>query len=515
MPRNVVAAGNQDTARAAAEVLREGGNAFDATIAALFMSFLSEPVLSSPGGGGFLLAKPQDRAPTLIDFFAQTPRAKKPREALDFRSIHAQFGTTVQEFHIGLGSIATPGMVAGLFDIHERYGSLPMARLAEPAIELARVGHGIDALQSHILEVAESIMMATPETREIYESTERPGKPLQPGEQHCVPDLADFLDELVREGPDLFYQGEVAKQIVACEPAGGILTQDDLRLYQVVERQPLEVKLGDVTFYSNPAPSSGGTLIGFSLSLAQRSKQDIHGHGSADWLRLLAMIMQTTNDVRRTSGFAQDQSDAIAGELFDEAFLNRFVADIRTRAQKVGGTTHISIADEHGNMASTTVSNGEGCGYIVPGTGFMLNNMLGEEDINPRGFFEWDPDARITSMMAPSLLDWGNGRRCVLGSGGSNRIRTALVQVIANLVWFGMGVREAVSDPRIHYENGALNIEAGFSERALHVLKHAYPDHTLWPDRDFYFGGVHVAQSGPDACEGAADERRAGVVVIV
>ena len=487
MLRNVVAAGNQETAHAAAEVLREGGNAFDATIAALFMSFVSEPVLSSPGGGGFLLAKPQDQAPTLIDFFAQTPRNKKPREALDFRSIHAQFGTTVQEFHTGLGSIATPGMVAGLFAIHDRYGSLPMTRLAEPAIDLARAGHGIDPLQSHILKVVEPIMMATPETRAIYESDEMPGKPLQPGEPHCVPDLGDFMDELVREGPDFFYQGEVAKQIVACESEGGILTEDDLRHYRVIERHLCRSSWGLSLSNSNPAPSSGGTLIGFSLCLADRLRQDAHTHGSADWLGLLAMIMQTTNDVRRLSGFAQDQSAAIADQLFDEAFIERFVADIRSRAHKVGGTTHISVADGHGNMASTTVSNGEGCGYIVPGTGVMLNNMLGEEDINPRGFFNWDPDSRITSMMAPSLLVWDDGRQCVLGSGGSNRIRTALIQVIANLVWFGRDVRQAVSDPRIHYENGELNIEAGFSEGALDLLKDAYPDHMLWPNRDFYF----------------------------
>ena len=513
--QGVIAAGNKDTAAAAAEMLQDGGNAFDAMIAALLASFVAEPVLSSPGGGGFLLAQQTGSAPEIFDFFAQTPLEKKPQQTLDFHAADAQFSAATQEFHIGLGSVATPGMVAGLFEIHQALASLPMARLAEPAIALARHGHAIDPLQAHILEVVKPIMLATPGAQEIYESRSTPGSPLQPGEKMLASDLANFIDALVEEGARLFYEGDVAMRIYASMEEGGSITLEDLKAYQVKRRASLTSKIGSARLFTNPVPSSGGTLITLSLNLLDRLRQADHTPQDSSWLALLVDVMHATNEARQSSGFADEQSKAIADHILSAPFVSDWEKSIKGRALQTHGTTHISIADAHGNFAGATVSNGEGCGHVVPGTGIMLNNMLGEEDINMKGFFAWDCNKRISSMMAPCLIKWPNGRTAILGSGGSNRIRTALTQVISQLVFFDLGAKTAINAPRLHFERGLLNMEHGFDDETLAPLKASHADHKVWPVSDIFFGGVHLAESGPEGARGAADPRRGGFVLLV
>lgn len=515
MQKGVIAAGNKETAMSGAEILREGGTAFDALIAGLFTSFVSEPVLSSPAGGGFLLAERPGVAPIIFDFFVQTPLRKKPLSALDFHGVDATFSAATQEFHIGLGSVATPGMIAGLFDVHEALATMPMSELAAQAISLAANGHTIDPLQSDILEVVKPIMMTTEAAREIYESRNKPNSPLQHHETHQPSTLADTMDALTKEGSRLFYEGEIARAITDMMSDGGSITDGDLKAYRVAHRKTLFRPLGRAGLFTNPLPSSGGTLIALSLSLLDCLRDEAHEPGTPDWLLLLARVMETVNEARRTSGLAATPNEDIAKILFDDAMFAELLESVRGRAHQAGGTTHISVADAQGNLCAATVSNGEGCGHIVPGTGIMLNNMLGEEDLNPNGFFEWDCNTRISSMMAPTLVKWPDGSNAVLGSGGSNRIRSAMIQVIANRVFFDFGPKAAVDASRIHFEQGRLDMEYGLSEAALDVLKERYTEHKVWPGIDFFFGGVHMAEWGPKGPRGAGDARRGGVVMVV
>jgi gamma-glutamyltranspeptidase/glutathione hydrolase len=147
----------------------------------------------------------------------------------------------------------------------------------------------------------------------------------------------------------------------------------------------------------------------------------------------------------------------------------------------------------------------------------MLNNMLGEEDINLGGFHRWPTDRRLASMMAPTVVRFADGRLAVAGSGGSNRIRTAILQVLSNLIDFGMPVERAVDLPRIHYERGLLNIEGGYRQREIDRLIAEFPEHRLWPGRNLFFGGVHAALADPAAGRfgGAGDPRRDGVAVVL
>ena len=161
------------------------------------------------------------------------------------------------------------------------------------------------------------------------------------------------------------------------------------------------------------------------------------------------------------------------------------------------------------------MSNGEGCGRLLPGAGFMLNNMLGEADVNPGGFHRWRPNQRMSSMMAPSIL-LGDDTQTALGSGGSNRIRSALLQVLSNLVDYGMDAPSAVAAPRVHIEADALRLEAGLPAAAVGALVRDFPDHRIFPEPHMFFGGVHLAQVGRGGeLSAVGDPRRDGVGLVV
>jgi gamma-glutamyltranspeptidase/glutathione hydrolase len=165
-------------------------------------------------------------------------------------------------------------------------------------------------------------------------------------------------------------------------------------------------------------------------------------------------------------------------------------------------------------MASMTLSNGEGSGYVLPETGIMLNNMLGEEDLNPFGFHQWPTNKRIASMMAPTIALMPNGGRIATGSGGSNRIRSAILQVLINLIDFDKNVTEAVEDARIHFENGLLNLEAGIPDETVSSLTAEFQKHHLWSEKNLFFGGAHtVARDSKGVFFGKGDSRRGGVCI--
>ncbi len=510
--RGAVAAGHPATVDAAVQALRAGGNAFDAVVAAQWCACVAEPVLTSLGGGGFLLAHRAGGGTGVYDCFAQTPRRKRPPEDIDFHPIHADFGTTVQEFHIGYGAAATPGIVRGLFEVHRELCTLPMPVLLEPAIDLARRGVRINALQAYIFDIVKPIYLATPRAAQHFASRTRPHCLASDGETLRLPELADTLEALGREGDRLFYSGDIAAAIdAACRNGGGLLTRDDLEAYRVVQRSPLSLRYRDAQLLTNPPPSSGGLLIGFALALIGRLAPGGLDLSAPEATGLLADVMQYTNEARLES----IERDSFDGQLLEPGYLDAYLQHIRGRVRAYRGTTHISVIDAAGNLATMTSSNGEGCGHMIDDTGIMLNNMLGEEDLNPRGFQQWKEDQRLTSMMAPSLLQTGDGTRIALGSGGSNRIRSAILQVVCAIVDAGLPLSEAIRRPRIHYENGILNSEGGFDAAVQAQLQTHGERVRFWPDRNLFFGGVHAVAQGPAGFACFGDPRRGGVAATV
>jgi gamma-glutamyltranspeptidase/glutathione hydrolase len=514
-----VACGHEATAEAAREILAEGGTAFDAALAAMCAANVVEPVFCSLGGGGFMLAGPAGGDPLLYDFFVETPLSRRPVEDIDFYPIHADFGTATQEFHIGLGAMATPGAIKGLFAIHEDLGTLPVARLVEPAVRLARDGVRLRPIDHFVFRVVGAILTAREDSRGVYLRPD--GDLLHKADLLRQPDLADSLEALAREGEALFYRGDMARALVAAsETGGGQLSAEDLACYRVERRRPLERTYRGARILTNPPPSSGGILIAFALELLAKAEVGPLGFGSDAHAALLTRVMALTNQARVESRLheALDEAEesAAAARLFDPALLARYAAEVQGRPAATRGTTHISVIDAEGNVAAVSLSNGEGCGYVLPGTGIMPNNMLGEEDLNTQGFHGWREGTRMASMMAPSLAYLSDGRVAALGSGGSNRIRTAILQVLVNLIDFAMTAQEAVTAPRLHYENRLLNVEGGFSETAAAAVARLAPglcdEAVAWPDHNLFFGGVHTALQGADGHpEAGGDPRRGGV----
>jgi len=510
----VVAAGHEQTARTAKIILQEGGNAFDAIVAAHFSACVVEPVLASLGGGGYLLTHSEKKKNVVYDFFVQTPQQKKQSDNIEFYPISADFGTAQQEFHIGLGSVATPGTVKGLFAIHKDLCTMPMRELIQPAISLAKEGVIVNAFQAYIFEIVHPILMATPASRAIY-CSQNSERLLTEGELHQQTQLADCLEALSFEGESLFYQGEIAQLIMqASEHNGGHLSFNDLSGYQIKKLAPLNLHYRDTTILTNPPPSSGGILIAFALKLLEEINLKHVDFGSVQHLDALAHVMALTNKVRLDEHFS-DTIQQAGRHLLDPDFLSLYKQQIYKRAQVTRGTTHISVVDRQGNMASLTTSNGEGCGHILNGTGIMLNNMLGEEDLNPRGFHQWTCNQRMTSMMAPTLAFSSHGQRIALGSGGSNRLRTAILQVLVNLTDFGMSLDQAVNSPRIHFENDLLSIEKGFDHSQIELLCRHYKNNARWKERNLFFGGTHSVMEHQGRFSGIGDPRRGGTAIII
>jgi gamma-glutamyltranspeptidase/glutathione hydrolase len=508
--RGIIAAGHYETVKTGCEILREGGNAFDAVIAAALTACVAEPALASLGGGGFLTARPAQSDPLVYDFFAQTPRQKLPEDGIGFYPIEADFGTASQTFHIGMGSIATPGFIKGLYAIHQHHCRLPMHILFQPAIEAAANGITVNPFQHLITTIIAPILRATPEALALNASPQDPERLITEGEHHRLPAFSDFLKALLYEGERLFYEGEVGQQLVNdCRDKGGHLQMEDLLGYEVQQRPPLQYRYRNAQIATNPLPSLGGTLIAFSLGLLASHHFDYQAAGKEEHIRRLAQTMKLTQLARKDHHANMDR-------ILDPEIGDHFRKRLDQGGVSTRGTTQISVADKDGNLASMTLSNGEGCGYVIPDTGIMMNNMLGEEDLNPKGFHQWPPNHRLASMMAPTLILIDDGRAIVLGSGGSNRIRSAILQVIINQLDYGMSLEQAISSPRIHYENELLSMEPGIDKSIADTLKNEFPKQQHWQRKNLFFGGTHCVMLDKQGHHmGIGDERRGGVSLSV
>ena len=503
--KGVVAAGHELTARAASEILEDGGNAFDAALAAIFMTFVAEAVFSSPGGGGFLMGRRENSdSVRLFDFFTETPLKRRPMNEIEFFPVYADFGPAKQEFHIGVGSSATPGAVPGIFLWHEALCTLPMRRLVEPAVRAARTGFALTEFQAYLFTVIAPILTASSDVAKIFAPR---GKLMKAGETFRNEGLAETLEWLAEDGARLFVAGDVGEAIVEQSLSlDGHLTYDDLKQYHVELREPLYWRHRGATVALNPPPAASGPLIAFGLAYIEALQE---AGGKVDALAL-KRAMEATNEARMMHG--ESLASRLAGGV-----LARELREAQRHPQAYRGTTHVSVIDEEGNAAAVSLSNGEGNGYIVGNFGFMLNNMLGEEDLTPDGLGNWREGVRLSSMMAPTIILQPDGTVIALGTGGSNRIRTAILQVAVNLLDHGMSLEDAVTAPRLHLEKcGTLSFEPGLPEAAQAAFLALEDKAHAWPQSSMFFGGVHAARRfGDGGVEGAGDPRRGGVAIVV
>ncbi|MDQ6811353.1 MAG: gamma-glutamyltransferase [Actinomycetota bacterium] len=486
--KGVVAAGHPLTAEAGARVLREGGNAVDAAVGAMLTSFVAEPLLTGLGAGGYMLVAGGGREPALLDFFAAAPteRSSLGEPAAVLEAIDVSFGDAAQVFYVGPASCGVYGTPAGVCEALGRWGTVPLAELAAPAARLAREGVVLNAGQAYVAEILRDLLSSTPECAELWAPD---GHILREGERLRNPELGDALLRLGEEGAEPFYRGDVARAVREwLSDHGGWLSGEDLADYRAIAREPVTIAYRDREVLTNPPPSAGGTLLAYALGLLDRGPAPPTLGGVVD-----AMASAQSE---RTPEFVQG--------LAQDGFLERF---LQTR---LGATTHISVLDSDGCACSTTATNGEGSGVVVPGTGMHLNNVMGEEDLNPLGFHRHPPGRRMPSMMTPSVVMRGGEVELVLGSAGSNRIRSAVLQTIVGVVDHGMSVRESVHAPRVHLEGGALYIEPGIDLAGLDL---AGTNVVRFGALNLFFGGVQAVQRRDGRTTGAGDPRRGGVAV--
>ncbi|HEX3325107.1 MAG TPA: gamma-glutamyltransferase [Solirubrobacterales bacterium] len=495
----VVAAGHPLSAEAGARVLREGGNAVDAAVSAVLTSFAVESPLTGFGAGGFMMVH-RDGETVLLDFFVAAPGRDGIERAAELVPVPVHFDAeTVQTFYVGPVSCGVPGTATGLEQALERFGSVPLAELVKPGVRLAREGAPVNAEQAYILDILEPIHARLEGTRELYAPA---GRTLREGEVFRFEELAEALERFGAEGAEPFCRGEVAAALSDyVVEHGGTLGPGDLAGYETIERQPIRTSFRGTEVLTNPPPSSGGILIAYCLGLLERL-------GRRSGPEQLVAAMGAAN-AARGEAFAE----ALYGEGLEASLLDSDVLD-RVAGDLLGSTTHISVLDGDGMCANVTCSNGSGSGVLVPGTGVILNNMLGEEDLNPLGFHAIAPGRRVPSMMAPTVVLRGGEIEIGLGSAGSNRIRSAILQTIVRAVEQGMGADEAVRAPRLHFEQGIVQAEPGLDEDALARLEARGLPVVRRPAINLFFGGAQAVARDPvtGALSGGGDPRRGGSV---
>ncbi len=434
-------------------MLESGGNAFDAVVAAGFAACVAEPCLTSLGGGGFMLAAPSQGTPTLFDFFAAVPGLDRTSDPEPIDAVDVDFDHTTQTFYVGAWSVAVPGTASGLVAAHRALGRLPLGDVVAPAADLARNGCTIDDIGERFITLLTPILTSSPSGRRLFAPDDRV---LRSGDRFTNPELGEVC-EAIGTGGDVLPSGW----------AGPAVTDRDAAEYRVVERRPLRFRVGEVEVMTNPSPSLGGRLLETGLRALEV--------GPAEEIPAIVEAQRAMTEMRSKMGSGTAR-----------------------------GTTHINVADEEGNLVAMTCSNGSGSGWFAEGTGIQLNNMMGEDDLHPSGRVLARPGTRIGSMMAPTVLALEDGRRVALGSGGSERIRTALLQVIRRITHHGDTLAEATNHHRVHLVDGVLQVEPDVED-----IPQGPWTVNRWPITDVYFGGAHAVD---DRGHAAGDHRRGGSV---
>ncbi|NVB39915.1 gamma-glutamyltransferase [Pseudenhygromyxa sp. WMMC2535] len=479
----VVSAGSLQTAEAGAAILRAGGNAVDAALAAALACFAAEPLLASAGGAGIMVLRPPGGDPVAIDFFSVVPGLEGRPERLDFQAIEIDFGAAVQAFHVGRASACVPLVFEGVAAAAQRFGTRPLAELVAPAARMAREGVVADALTARTFRLLWQILRRDPECMaEIAEGLPC-DRPPGIGERVRNTRLADTLEAFAALGatPPALQRGLIEEFGIA---RGGLISARDIETASVNVTAPHQFTLGEWQIATSPR--LGGRLVGMiAEALGEQAESD-----------------EDTEVLRQ----------ARASQAGHRARLALPPPGVR------GSTTHVSVVDGEGGAASVTLTAGEGCGHVVTGTGVHINNFLGEEDLNPAGFHLHAPGAALPTMIAPTLAMHPSGRVVALGSGGSNRIRSAVGLVLDGLVR-GRSITEAVTKPRVHGEDHAVWVELAERGDPTGIrarLAEGFPAVHDFSTRDFFFGGVHVAERGrAGELRGIGDARRNGAAVIV
>ncbi len=469
-----------------AQVLRDGGNAIDAAIATGFALAVTYPTAGNIGGGGFMVIRFADGRTTSFDFREKAPLAA---DSLMFVDSTGEYSARIHhDSHVAVG---VPGTVAGFALAHERYGSRPWRGLVEPAVALARDGFAVPPGLARSLAGVLDDMAPYPASVQQFS---RNGTPWAEGETFRQPDLARTLARIAADGRDGFYRGETARLLAAeMRRGGGLITEQDLALYEAKERLPVRGTYRGYGVIGMPPPSSGGIAVVEMLNILEGYDLRSMGHNSAPYLHHLAEAMRRAFRDRARYVADTDFIEVPVERLTSKAYaaqLRRTIDPQRATPSRVDDvvvdaesehTTHYSVVDAAGNAVSVTytLEAGYGSKITVPGAGFLLNNEMGDFNARPGLTTETGligtrpnlarPQQRMLSSMSPTILEQDGRLVAVIGSPGGRTIINTVLQVTLNIVDFGMNVQEAVNAPRIHHQwlPDVLRIEEAGGSPAL------------------------------------------------
>jgi gamma-glutamyltranspeptidase/glutathione hydrolase len=500
-------AGTPYAAEAAAEVCRAGGNAADAAVAAAAAVSVTEPLLSSIGGGGFALVHSPAGKAELIDYYDTMPGKGLPASAFGAggkpQTVVLKYGAGVNST-VGGASVAVPGAVKGWEALLARHGRLTLKETLDPAIQLSREGFRLCKTSAMWFQVAEEVLRLTDETRKTFYKGD---SVYLEGEEVRFPELADTLEAIGEGGAELLYEGELGRRLSEyIIRAGGIITERDLAEYEAVIREPLAVAYGPGEIYTNGPPSAGGPTLAQMLNIV--SGYDLAAMSEAHYARVMAGAMGLALQDREVAYVDGAENEIVAQRLTSEEYAKQQ----RRRIFGSSQTTHISCVDAEGFAVSITATMGYGSGLVIPATGIPMNNTLGEPELNPKGFHALEPGERLISSMSPTIVSSEEGGLISLGSPGASRIPTAILQTLVNVLDLGMPLETAVLAPRFHAEGGLFAYEAGARTADLDRYEQVLP----FDEPNMYFGGVNAVRRTPEGpFEAAADPRRSGGVAFV
>lgn len=432
--RAAVAAGHPATVDAGLEILREGGNAADAAVAASLASCVAETVMTGLLGGGHA-AVAWDGEVRMLDFFCTVPGLGAERREVELVQLEVPFGAELVHYAVGIGSCAVPGVLAGLDELWRAHGSMPWPRLVQPALRLARDGVDMPPAHAACLEMLAPVMTMR-EGRRIYSPE---GRLVQTGERLEQPGLVRALELVAGEGGRSASLDRALLELMA--ERGGLVTLADLRSYEPRWDKPVQAEFAGVTLYSREALNSP-----------------------------LPVLSALTG------------SDPVA------------MAAALRGADGQSDTTNLAVVDRDGNAVVLTTSLGLGSGDWLPGLDVHLNSMLGEAELLVG---ELAPGDRMASMMSPTIGYDADGLAVAIGAAGGTRLRSALVQVLSGLLDEGLSPRDAVDRPRLHPVGDLVHLEPGFSDRVPGAMERAGFRVRVWPAKHHYFGGVSlISRSG-------------------
>ena len=528
----MVASQEATATRAAVEVLRAGGNAIDAAVSLGFTLAVTLPQAGNLGGGGFMVVRTAAGETVALDYREMAPAAADSRMFLDDEG--NVDGKRARFSHLSAG---VPGSVAGLALAQERWGTMPLARLLEPAIRIAREGLVLEAAQADSLNARRERFAANPAAAAIFIKPD--GTPWQAGDRLVQTDLAWTLGQIAARGAAGFYSGEVARRIAADSAAnGGVMSEADLAAYRAVERQPVRGSYRGYEIVSMPPPSSGGVHLVQMLNVLEGFPIGFLGPNSADTIHLMAETMRLAYADRATHLGDPDYwpvpvawltSKDYAAQLRARIDLDRARPSSEVRAgtppaEESPQTTHFSVMDAAGNAVSNTytLNFGYGSGRVAAGTGVLLNNEMDDFSAKPGvpnayGLVGGEanaiaPGKRPLSSMTPTLVLKDGQAWLATGSPGGSRIITTTLQVIMNVIDHDMNIATAMATPRVHHQwlPDELRVERGLSPDTLDLL--ALRGHRIVVKNPM--GSVQSVQRTAEGFEGSSDPRRAGALTL-